>query len=70
MNIREVDRLGQPSDLPIIFSPPPMTPLGFEPLTSFLIPLVGPQMLPTLLKIIIIRKDAYPNLIVHSSKRP
>ena len=68
--LREVDRLGQPSNLPIISSPPPMTLLGFEPLTSFLIPLVGPQMLPTLLKIIIIRKDAYPNLIVHSSKRP
>ena len=31
---------------------------------------VGPQALPTLLKAIAVRKDAYPNLIVHSPKRP
>ena len=50
--------------------PPPMTPLGFKPVTSTLIPLVGPQALPTLLKAIAVRKDAYHNLIVHSPKRP
>ena len=38
-------------------------------MTSALIPLVGPQALPTLLKAIAVRKSAYPNLIVHSSKR-
>ena len=31
---------------------------------------VGPQALPTLLKVIIVRKCAYPSLIVHSPKRP
>ena len=31
---------------------------------------VGSQALPTLLKAITIKKDAYPNLIVHSPKRP
>ena len=31
---------------------------------------VGPQALPTLLKVIAVNKGAYPNLIVHSSKRP
>ena len=31
---------------------------------------VGPQALSTLLKAIAIKKDAYPNLIVHSPKRP
>ena len=52
-------------------SPPsPATPLGFEPVTSALIPLVGPQALPTLLKSIVVRKGAYPNLIMHSPKRP
>ena len=65
---RGVDGRGQPSDLPTIF--PPATPLGFEPVTSTLIPLVGPQALPTLLKTIACRKCAYPTLIVHSSKRP
>ena len=39
-------------------------------MTSTLIPLVGPQALPTLLKPIAIRKGAYPNLIVHSPKHP
>ena len=68
-NTRGVDGRGQPSDLSTI-SPPPATPLGFEPVTSTLIPLVGPQALPTLLKAIAVRKDAYPNLIVHSPKRP
>ena len=48
----------------------PGTPLGFELTTSALIPLVGPQTLPTLLKAIACKKDAYPNLIVHSPKRP
>ena len=51
-------------------SPPPATPLGFEPVTLALIPLVGPQALPTLLKSIAVRKGAYPSLIVHSPKRP
>ena len=32
--------------------------------------IVGPQALPTLLKSIAYRKGAYPNLIVHSPKRP
>ena len=32
--------------------------------------IVGPQALPTLLKSIACRKGAYPNLIVHSPKRP
>ena len=31
---------------------------------------VGPQALPTLLKAIAVRKCAYPNLIMHSPKRP
>lgn len=31
---------------------------------------VGPQVLPTLLKAIIVRKSAYPSLIVHSPKLP
>ena len=31
---------------------------------------VGSQALPTLLKTIVVKKDAYPNLIVHSPKRP
>ena len=31
---------------------------------------VGPQALPTLLKTIAVRKDAYPSLIVHSPKCP
>ena len=44
--------------------------MGFEPVTLALIPLVGPQVLPTLLKAIAVRKGAYPNLIVHSPKRP
>ena len=48
----------------------PGTPLGFELTTSALIPLVGPQTLPTLLKAIACKKDAYPNLIVHSPKCP
>ncbi|RVW12471.1 hypothetical protein CK203_093483 [Vitis vinifera] len=63
MNTRGVDGRGQLSNLPT-------TPLGFEPVTLALIPLVGPQALPTLLKAIACRKDAYPNLIVHSPKRP
>ena len=50
--------------------PHPMTPLGFEPMTSALLPLVRPQTLPTLLKVIVVRKCAYPSLIVHSPKRP
>ena len=32
--------------------------------------IVGPQALLTLIKAIAIRKGAYPNLIVHSPKRP
>ena len=32
--------------------------------------IVGPQALLTLLKAIAVRKGAYPNLIVHSPKRP
>ena len=32
--------------------------------------LIGPQALPTLLKAIACRKDAYPSLIVHSPKCP
>ena len=47
---------------------PSATPLGFEPMTLTLIPLVGPQTLPTLLKAIAIKKGAYPNLIVPSPK--
>ena len=49
-NTRGVDGRDQPSDLPKIS--PLATPLGFEPVTSALIPLVGPQALPTLLKAI------------------
>ena len=67
-NTRGVDGHGQPSDLPTIS--PPMTPLGFEPVTLTLIPLVGPQALPTLLKAIAVRKGAYPSLIVHLPKHP
>ena len=67
-NTRGVDGCGQPFDLPTIS--PPATPLGFEPVTSTLIPLVEPQALPTLLKAIACRKVAYPSLIVHSPKRP
>ena len=67
-NTRGVDGRGQPSDVPTIS--PPATPLGFEPVTSALIPLVGPQALPTLLKAIVVRKCAYPSLIVHSHKHP
>ncbi|KAL6321195.1 hypothetical protein AAG906_015539 [Vitis piasezkii] len=59
---RGVDGHGQPSNLPTIY--PSSTPLGFEPVTLALIPLVGPQMLPTLLKEIAIRKGAYPILIL------
>ena len=40
-----------------------------DDLHSALIPLVGLQALPTLLKAIAYRKDAYSNLIVHSPKR-
>ena len=47
-----------------------MTPLGFELVTSALIPLVGPKALPTFIKAIAIRKGAYPNVIVYSPKRP
>ena len=68
VNTRGVDGHDQPSDLPTIS--PSMTSLRFEPVTSALIALVGPRALPTLLKTIVVRKDAYPNLIVHSSKRP
>ena len=39
-------------------------------MTLTLIPLLGPQTLPTLIKAIVVRKDAYPNFIVHSPKRP
>ena len=39
-------------------------------MTSALIPLVGPQVLPILLKVIVVKKDVYPNLIVHLLKRP
>ena len=63
-----VDGHGQPSDLPTIF--PLATPLGFEPVASTLIPFVGPQALRTLIKAIVVRKNAYPNLIVHLPKRP
>ena len=74
MNTRGVDGRDQPSYLPTIsLSPPPpfpMTPLGFELVTSTLIPLVGPQALPILLKEISVRKDAYPSLIAHSPKWP
>ena len=31
---------------------------------------VGPQVLPTLLKAIVVKKSAYPSLIAHSPKRP
>ena len=31
---------------------------------------IGPQVLPTLLKVIVVRKIAYFNLMVHSPKRP
>ena len=57
---------------PLIYqqSPPLATPLGFEPVTLAPIPLVGPQAVPTLLKAIAVKKCAYPNLIVHSPKRP
>ena len=54
---------------PIYQQSPPVIPLGFEPVTPALIPLVGPQVLSTLLKSIACRKCAYPNLIVHSPKR-
>ena len=67
-NTRGVDGHGQPSNLPTIS--PPATPLGFKPVTSALIPLIGPQALLTLLKAIACRKGAYPSLIVHSPKRP
>ena len=67
-NTRGVDGHGQPFDLPTIS--PLATPLGFEPMTLALIPLVGPHALPTLLKVIVVRKGAYPSLIVHSPKRP
>ena len=67
-NTKGVDGRGQPSDLPTIS--PPATPLGFEPVTSTLIPLVGLQALLTLLKAIAVRKGAYFTLIVHSPKRP
>ena len=46
------------------------TPLRFKLMTSTLISLVGPQALPTLLKAIAVRKDVYPNLIVHSPNGP
>ena len=68
MNTRGVDGLSQPSDLPTIS--PSVTPLGFEPVTSALIPLVRPQALLTLLKEIACRKGAYPTLIVHSPQAP
>ena len=55
---------------PICQQSPPLTPLGFEPVTLALRPFVGPQTLPTLLKAIAVRKGAYPNLIVHLPKRP
>ena len=67
-NTRRVDGHGQPFDLPTISSP--VTLLGFEPVTFTLIPLVGPQALPTLLKAIVVRKGAYPSLIVHLPKHP
>ena len=51
-------------------SPPLATLLGFEPVTSTLTPLIWPQALSILLKVIVVRKGAYPNLIVHSPKRP
>ena len=65
-NIRGVDGYGQPFDLPTIS--PLETPLGFEPVTLALIPLVGHQVLPTLLKAIAVRKGTYPSLLVHSPK--
>ena len=49
-NTRRVDRSDQSFDLPTISLP--TTPLGFKPVTSALIPLVGPWALPTLLKTI------------------
>ena len=68
-NTREVDGCGQPSDLPTISLPPSDTQ-GFEPMTSALIPIVGSQTLATLLKAIVVKKDPYPSLIVHSPKCP
>ena len=51
--------------------------LGFEyvtcdlwPMTSALIPLVRPQVLPTFLKVIVVRKYTYYILIVYSFKNP
>ncbi|KAL7119944.1 hypothetical protein ACP275_02G092900 [Erythranthe tilingii] len=41
--------------------------LGIEPVTLALIPLVGPQALPVVLKPIGVRKGANPSLIVHST---
>ncbi|KAL6346342.1 hypothetical protein AAG906_033138 [Vitis piasezkii] len=67
-NTRRVDGHDQLSNLPTIS--PLATPLGFELVTSALIQFVGPQTQPTLLKAIAYRKCAYPNLIVHSPKRP
>ena len=68
LNTMGVDGSDQPSNLLTIS--PSATPLGFEPVTSALIPLIGPQALLTLLKAIACRKGAYPSLIVHSPKRP
>ena len=50
--------------------PSPVTPLEFKLMTSALIPLVEPQMPSTLLKTIVVKKDAYPNFIIHSPKYP
>ena len=67
-NTRGVDERSQPSNLPTIS--PPTTPMGFELVTLTLIPLVGPQVLPILLKAIDVRKGAYPIFIVHAPKCP
>ena len=65
-NTRVMDT--QPSDLLTIS--PRTTPMGFKPVTSTLIPLVRPQELSTLLKAIVIKKNTYLDLIMHSLKRP
>ena len=67
-NIKGVDGRDQPFDLLTIS--PRTTPMGFKPVTSALIPLVGPHEFSTLLKVIVIKKNTYPNLIMHSLKCP
>ena len=68
LSTRGIDRRDQPFDLSTIS--PLATPLGFELVTSALIPLVGPQVLSMFLKSIAVRKCTYPSLIVHLLKCP